>query len=253
MKKSFKKILPVIVYIVFGSLAIFSATMILFNVYQANKSEKTYDSLQSLVPESPGKITEFSKDPLLPKDVYKDVLMQNSDFVGWIKIDGTKIDYPVVQSETRDYYLRRGFDKKYSYYGVPYAAEHCDVSVSDNVVIYGHNIKNGSMFSDLEKYTSPDYYQTHKYITFNTLESFGTYEIIAVFKTVVFSEDEFEYFRFESGTAEQFDEFVSTCKDLSLYNIETTAQYGDKLLTLSTCEYSNKHGRLAVVAKRVDI
>ena len=91
----------------------------------------------------------------------------NNDLVGWIKIDGTNIDYPVMQNE--DYYLRRNIYKNYSYYGTPYLAKYCDVNNSDNLVIYGHHIKNNSMFGELENYKKEAFYNDHKLIKFYTL------------------------------------------------------------------------------------
>ena len=119
---------------------------------------------------------------------------QNPDFVGWISIDGTNINYPVMQTPGNpDFYLKHAFDKSYSDYGVPYVQENCDLEQSDNVVIYGHHMKNGSMFSDLCKYESEDFYQAHKNVHFDTLADFGEYEIVAAFKTVAYSQEGFKY------------------------------------------------------------
>lgn len=115
-------------------------------------------------------------------------------------------------------------------------------------------MKNGSMFCDLEKFKSEDFYKEHKVISFNTLTDKYEYEIVAVFKTFVYSDslEFFKYYRFVNAeTSEQFDEYIAKCKELSLYNTGVSAEYGDKLITLSTCEYSHTNGRLVVVAKRV--
>lgn len=128
---------------------------------------------------------------------YRAVYEQNSDFVGWIFIDGTNIDYPVMQTiDNPNYYLKRGFDKQYSSYGVPYVQENCDLELSDNCVIYGHHMNNGSMFADLCKYADEDFYREHKTIRFDTLAGFGEYEIVAAFKTVAYSEQGFKYYHF---------------------------------------------------------
>ncbi len=236
--------------VVLVGVFLFSAFMIFRYVIDAKKSEESFEELATLMPEIP---PEKDETPPTAAETYAPVLAQNDDFVGWLKIDGTKIDYPVLQTpDHKNYYLRRGFDKKYSYYGVPYMAEYCKINESDNLVIYGHNMNNGSMFYDLTKYADPSFYKEHRYIQFDTMESFGAYEIIAVFKTTAYAEGEFEYFRFVEGDQSAFDQFVSTCKGLSLYDIEATAEYGDRLITLSTCEYSRKNGRFVVVAKRIN-
>ena len=157
--------------------------------------------------------------------------------------------------QTKDnpnFYLKHAFDKSYSSYGVPYMQENCDVGISDNLMLYGHHMNNGSMFSDLCKYESEDFYQDHKTIHFDTLTEQAEYEIVAVFKTVAYSAEGYRYYDFVNAeTEEAFAEYVAKCKELALYDTGVSAEYGDKLITLSTCEYSAQNGRLVVVAKKV--
>lgn len=179
----------------------------------------------------------------------------NPDIVGWISIDGTRVDYPVVQSPKgrTDYYLRRDFYGKYATQGTIYAREQCDVfAPSDNITIYGHRMQDGSMFKALLDYKDPDFYPDHAYIRFDTLTQRGLYQILSVFRTDATVGKGFSYHIFvDAKDQEDFDEFVATCKALSLYDTGVTAQYGDKLITLSTCDYYTENGRLVVVAKRV--
>lgn len=184
---------------------------------------------------------------------YSAVYEQNNDFVGWILIEDTQINYPVMQSsvDDPDFYLKHNFEKQYSEYGVPYIQVGCDILTSDNLVVYGHHMNNNSMFSDLCKYMDVEFYKEHKTVHFDTKYSHGTYEIIAVFKTVG-TEEGFPYHHFVDAEDEQaYDEFIAACKELSLYEIEATAHYGDRLITLSTCEYSQTDGRMVVVAKLI--
>ncbi len=182
---------------------------------------------------------------------YMKLKSQNDDFIGWIKIDNTNINYPVMQSSTPNFYLRKNFNKEYSYYGTPYISELCSADKSDNLIIYAHNMKNHQMFGDLEKYKSKDFYTNHKYIQFDTLNNQGTYEIISVFKTTA---NGFDYQNYTDFTdEEQFNTFMDKCKSLSLYETETNSVYGDRLITLSTCEYSRKDGRLVVIAKQTEV
>ncbi len=194
----------------------------------------------------PKKITPYKK--------YEAVYEQNNDFVGWITIDGTNINYPVMQTkDTPNFYINHGFDKAYNDYGVPYVQEDCELGNSDNVIIYGHNMKDGTMFSDLEKYADESFFSEHRYICFDTLADYGKYEIFAVFRTTAYSDDGFKYYNFvDADDAEDFNNFIEKCKQLSLYNTGVTAEYGDKLLTLSTCEYTRTNGRFVVVAKLVN-
>lgn len=189
------------------------------------------------------------------KDTYvnfKEIKSLNNDTVGWIRIDGTAINYPVVQSKnTANFYLDHNFYKQKSVYGCPFVQENCDVNEpSDNVVIYGHNMNDGSMFAGLSKYTSYDFYKSHKYIEFDTVTEKHKYEVISVFTTS--AQSGFRYYSFVNATSEDdYNSFVSKVKELSLYDTGANAHYGEKLITLSTCEYTHTNGRLVVVAKRI--
>jgi sortase B len=180
---------------------------------------------------------------------YGALFEQNPDMIGWIAINSTTVDYPVMQTPDRpDFYLKRGFDRQYSDYGVPYAAEGCTIDPqSDNITIFGHHMKSGKMFGILESYKSKDFYLEHPTIRFDTRAGFGVYEILAVFKV---NPADFPYHKFISAAQAEFDEYVSRCKALSFYDTGVTAKYGDKLITLSTCEYSAQGNRLVVVAKK---
>lgn len=184
---------------------------------------------------------------------YHAVYDQNTDFVGWVSIPGTGIDYPVMQSPAKpNYYLNHNFNRQYSNYGVPYIQEDCVVGYSDNVVIYGHHMKDGSMFSDLCRYQDRTFYEEHPTIQFDTLDDYGTWQIVAMFKTVVYSEQGFKFYHFtRADSAAEFDAYITRCKELALYDTGVTAKFGDKLITLSTCEYSQENGRLVVVAKLI--
>ena len=134
-----------------------------------------------------------------------------------------------------------------------YVQENCALGISDNIIVYGHHMNNGSMFADLCKYEREGFYREHPIVRFDTLSSLNEYEIVAVFKTVAYSEKGFKYYHFVDAAGEDdFNAFVSQCKALALYDTGVSAEYGDKLLTLSTCEYSRTNGRMVVVAKLID-
>lgn len=196
--------------------------------------------------------TEPTAPVILPE--YAQLYLENPDMVGWIQIENTVVNYPVVQTKNNpDYYLYRDFDKNNNAWGCIYVEEECDVfGPSDNVTIYGHHMYDGSMFTVLTRYADRGFLMEHPYIIFNTLLERRTYEIIAVFKTTASVGEGFRYHTFiNASTQRQFDSFVNECKRLSLYHIDATAEYGDKLITLSTCEYSQTNGRFVVVAKLI--
>lgn len=238
-----------------------SAGFIIKHYTESAKQEALYDSLAEIVETEPDENVEPAEPiqytetkTILPE--YTELFTQNSDMVGWITVEDTKINYPVMQSKNEpNFYLKHGFDKSYSDYGCPYVQENCDMELpSDNIIIYGHHMNDGSMFAGLMKFKGKGFWENHKTISFDTLTDRQTYEVLAVFKTVVYtdSSDSFKYYHFVNAeTPEDFSAYVDKCKDLSLYDTGVTAEYGDKLLTLSTCEYSRTNGRLVVVAKLI--
>lgn len=180
---------------------------------------------------------------------------RNKDLVGWIRIDDTKINYPVLQTKDRpNYYLKHNFEGKSSSYGAIYVQESCDVfTPSDNVVIYGHRMNDGSMFAGLLKYKDKAYLEAHPTIEFDTLRQRHTYQIVCVFQIQSVAATDFQYQQFVDFEHEsRFETFMAFCEQYQLYDSGVTAQFGDKLITLSTCERSAANGRVVVVAKRID-
>ena len=246
--KNLKKWLTRIIIVTFIISLLISVTYIIKNKMQDKKQDEIFEELENIVTEKQDENREQQEESINLQELYE----LNNDFVGWIKIEDTNISYPVMQTDNdrKDYYLRKNFYKEYSQLGTPYIAEYCNVQTSDNVIIYGHHITNYQMFGELEKYKNKDFYDNHKMIYFNTIYGNADYEIIAVFKTVAYTG--FKYYEFiNSNSQNEFDTFIKRCKELSLYETGKTAKYGDKLLTLSTCEYSAKNGRLVVVAKKI--
>ena len=241
----------------FSALFLFSGVMLCRQYADEKQSAEAFEQIAALVETEPTPAYTPPETEPLPEltafEKYRAVQEQNSDFVGWLSIPGTNIDYPVMQTVNEpDFYLKRGFDRQYSDYGVPYVQENCDLALSDNCVIYGHHMNNGTMFADLCKYADEDFYRQHKTIRFDTLSDFGEYEIVAAFKTAAYSEQGFKYYHFvNADSAEDFDAYIAKCKELALYDTGVSAEYGDKLITLSTCEYSRQNGRMVVVAKQV--
>lgn len=258
--------------VVYSALIAFSLLVALLSslvIYQHFKDSEEqadiYEELANLVSQNETEYQEPAEDPtaddvesqapiILPE--YIEIHEQNHDMVGWISIADTRINYPVMQSpEDPNFYLKHSFDKSSSNHGCPYVNANCDVDKpSDNLIIYGHRMKDGSMFADLNKLTDKSFWENHRAITFNTLTQRQTYEIIAVFKvaTNTGSALEFKYYSFtDASSPEEFEDYISKAKSKALYDTGITAEYGDNLLTLSTCEYSNHNGRLVVVAKRV--
>lgn len=215
----------------------------------------------SVLPEQTDGAQEISADAPSEQTAEKPVMLQqyaglyeeNKDLVGWLSIDGMKIDYPVMQNEDDKYYLHRDFYGNDSKYGCLYVREQADLDAGTNFIIYGHNMKDGSMFGDLDLYVKESFFKEHPTVSFDTLYEERTYEIVAVFRSQVYNVDDevFKYYQFyEAETQEEFEDFYGNIKELSLYDTGVEAEFGDTFLTLSTCAYHVKDGRLVVVAKR---
>lgn len=202
---------------------------------------------------------------LLPE--YQALYAENSDLIGWLTVDGTVIDYPVMQTpEDEEYYLDRGFDRAHNTNGCLIMDTDSEVGVgtaefdyengippSANLIIHGHTMKSGAMFGDLQLYADAAYGAAHNAIRFDSLYEHRSYELIAVFYTQVFYEDEdvFKYYKFfRADTQEEFDDWYNNIKALSLYDTGITAELGDEFITLSCCSYQAEDGRFVVVGKR---
>jgi sortase B len=211
-----------------------------------------------LVDNSQPVIHYTSDEDVEPKEVldeYKNLLIKNKKLIGWLKIDDTNIDYPVMQTTDNKYYLEHNTNQEKDRNGSIFMDKDCDVlKPSTNFILYGHHMKSGQMFGKLDKYEDEDYGKEHRYIQFDTIYEKGTYEVMYVFRSRVYSEGDivFKYYQFIDALSEtEFDSYMQEMAQMSLYDTGVTAKYGDQLLTLSTCDEQENNGRFVVVAKKV--
>ena len=263
MKKTLFTVTVLLLVAAFGISAFMVGNYLLDGKKQADRMDELSQVVSEAQTETTTEATtEGTTEATQPKETtapgmlpgYKDIYEQNNDTVGWIKMEGTKINYPVLQTpDDPNYYLYRDFDKKESKRGSIYAWGEADINKpSDNITLFGHHMADGSMFAALNQYTSKDAWDKNNLIFFDTLTEYHTYKIFAVFKTSANVGEGFSYHKFVDAANEQeFNEFVSTCKKLSFYDTGITPVYGDKLICLSTCEYTLDNGRLVVAAVRI--
>ena len=231
-----------------------STGIIFYQKYDAYQSQNLYTEMQSMFTEP---ALEKKSEEELRLEKYASLHEQNPDMIGWIRIEGTHIDYPVMQrAGDNEYYLRRNFNEDYSFLGTPFLDIRSTLSpASDNWLIYGHNSLDEQMFSELLKYKDAAFYEKHPTIQFDLIDELQTFEIIAVFQSQVFLQEEntFKYYQFFDAQNEaEMNDFLQNIKALSLYEIEAEASYGDQLLTLSTCRFDAENGRFVVVAKKIE-
>lgn len=235
-------------------LAVFlvSGGLLLKRYFDDRRSESEFAALESLIvsdaPAADGEETNSAKFAAL-RD-------QNSDFIGWISIEGTSLDFPVMYApDNKDFYLRHDFNKEYSVYGVPYLDEKTTLGAneqSENLIVYGHNMKTGTIFGCLTGYKEADYYAEHPRIQFDTVYGDGTYEVFAAFSIDVVNDTSFVYNQYVDMDEATYNEYVEEVISRSDVDTGIRPSYGEQLLTLSTCEYSSDNGRYVVVARKVE-
>ncbi len=187
---------------------------------------------------------------------YKKLYKKNKDVIGWVKVDDTPINYPVMFTpKENEYYLHRNFDKKDDINGMPFLDAVCDPdNPFDNLMIYGHHMKSGMMFAHLLDFEDVSFYKKHKVIHFDTLYEKHDYEIVAAFRSQVYKEDQkvFKYYDYLGNLSEErFNEYVKNIKKMSAYDTGVQPKYGDQLLSMATCAYHVDEGRFVVVARKI--
>lgn len=193
----------------------------------------------------------YKMETLSLEDLYK----INADTFGWIKIDDTNVNFPVMYTpDAPEHYLRLNFNGEYSIVGTPFLDGHTDLEHAQNWMIYGHHVKDGSMFGSLSKYGDDEnYWKEHAIIKLNTI-NYGNheYKVFAFGKTTTDAKgfNVYEYLNITDET--RYNEYVKGLQALSAFNTGITPTYGEKILILSTCSYHDANGRFVVAAVEVD-
>jgi sortase B len=249
-----KRILLIIIMIICAVVFAVSAYYLADYFWTNHKAEESFDAIRGG--------NGDSDSPSVDSDAYKDrrewllkLKQDNGDLVGWLCIKDTKIDYPVMQTKgDQDFYLHKDFEKHDSSAGTLFASDISDIDApSDVVIIYGHMMKVRTMFGGLKRYTEKEYWESHKDIRFDTLKEERNYEIASVFKTAVNTglESEFKYYDYSDFKDEaDYNHFIGQAMSRQFYSTGVETSFGDEFLMLSTCEYSQKNGRLVVLARR---
>ena len=243
-----------------------AGSLIIFMIYSksAYANQAAMDELAALKGTEPvaqnvdqKPVFTLAEDEEAPEilDEYKNVYIKNKSVIGWITIDGTNIDYPVMQTVNNEYYLNHNFEGKEDNNGSIFMDCNCDaVFRTTNLIVYGHHMKSGKMFGNLKKYESEDYCKEHNLIKFDTIYEKGLYEVMYVFRDTIKDAGNvgFKYYQFlDAASEEEYDSNMKAMAEMSLYDTGVTAAYGDELLILSTCNGSTSTARFVVVARRV--
>lgn len=224
------QIIAIIIAILLLCVAGFCAYLLIDNQQQKAEQKELFATIAEKVDAAENELGDLEQISTVEDkrvaqllEVYGELHNYNSDFVGWIRVPGTEINYPVMQSpDESNFYLRRNFEKEYSNLGTPYLQENCDIRTCDNLIIYGHHMLDGGMFSDLELYKKRKFFQQHKYVRFDTLDELGLYEIMAVVITTAYQSDSFQYYNYIESNELTFNTYVQECKQRALYPIITS-------------------------------
>lgn len=249
-----KKHTSTILILFFALLFVISLCFLGYEKINQFHSRQLYQDLQSSFMKPAEK--KLSKDEMRLQS-YAQLKQENPDMIGWLYIEDTNINYPVMQREDEnEYYLRKDFYGQYSFVGTPFLDHRSHLEpATDNWMIYAHNTLDDFMFSSLLSYRDPQFYESHSLIHFDLIDQLQSFEILAVFESQVYesNQDVFKYYQFfDAANQQEFDTFVSNVKALSLYDTGIEAHFGDQLLTLSTCRYEVKDGRFVIVAKKIN-
>ena len=273
MKDQIGHALKIVMVILFTGMFCFSAYKAVTTILISMQEKKTFDDLVAIVSEHKDTLalegsdvskkahigstssTEEQNSLLdIPLPQYEPLYELNNDFYGWITIEGTSINYPVMYTPMEpEYYLRRDFYGEYSQSGTPFIDGACPVDGS-YLLIYGHHMKNKTMFGSLTDYANSSYWQEHPVIHFDTLYEQREYEVVAAFYSRLYGLSETDVFRYydykDLSDPLIFEEYMLQVKDAAIYDTGISAEYGDQILVLSTCNYHTDNGRFVVVARR---
>ncbi len=221
------------------------------NLYQQTIQEAAPDAPQvseAAVFEQPE--PEAAAVPTAPRACFASVLEENPDIVGRISIEGLDIGYLVTQTDNNDYYLSHGYDRTKSRSGAIFMDYRCDADaypLKGHYVLYGHNMKNGSMFHKLKELTEEETFKNNRIIRFDTLYEDYEWEIFSAYVTGT----DFNYIETSFATGDDWLKFLQSVQDKSLYKTDIKLSPEDVVLTLSTCSYEFDNARFVVHARLV--
>lgn len=245
-------------------LIIIAVCYLCWNTYDSTLAAKKKTEIENLVVKNKSYLEKSiveeaqlvkAKDDTQILTEYSKLYEINSELIGWLQIEDTKVSYPVTVTNDNAYYLSHDFFHNKDRHGTIFADSDTNFSEKNyNIILYGHQMRDGSMFGFLLDYEDSTYYEEHPIIQFDSRTELCEYQVLAVFKSKIYNEDEdvFKYYQYVNIDKEDvFEEYYYNIMALAMYETGITAKYGDELLTLSTCDYSITDGRLVLVAKRI--
>ena len=262
--KKRKKRSPFLLIIFLAALGIFgfSAYKIGDYLYSTYKTNQVRSEIADKVKEPETDETMSDRDLMWAK--YGDIYEDNHDFIGWLTGEDTPIDNPVMYTPDDgmegQYYLRKNFYGEYDIVGTLFVDSRCKLDpeegVSTDTIIYGHRTINDTMFGPLQRFKDPAYCEDHTEILFDTMYRPGRYKLFAAILSQASDgrPDVFKYYDFiQAEDQKAFEDYLYEIEKAAVYYDEENAPvFGDEIITLSTCDYYKKDGRLALIGRRIN-
>ena len=228
-----KKFISIFFIIFLLSIAVISSYKILTTMNDYRQADKIYNELKTQKQTSKNNTINLSNI--------------NKDYICWINIENTNIDYPVVKSNDNSYYLHKDIYRNYLYSGTIFIDYRCNYDTSKNLIFYGHNMKNKTMFSELEKFKDKDFFYSNPKITITDKDTSSNYEVFAV----ILVHKDFDYIIYNFNNETDYEGYLNKIINKSLYKTNNNPTNKDKIITLSTCSYEFDNARTVVFAKKV--
>lgn len=247
-----KKILSIILTVVCLAVFIYAGHGLVTTMLDYSKNNKIVSDLQETFYNASDADEAFQTNDGERKvrSGFDILLNENDELVGWITIDGTQIDYPILKADNNDDYLHRDFYGNSNILGSIFMDFRNNVTSNDlNTIIYGHRTKNGSMFEDLTKFQEQEFFENHSTFTFDTLYESYEAEVFAVYNTLT----DFNYIQTDFSNTDDYEQLLTEVQGKSMIESEVEVGPNDRIITLSTCDYAldDHNGRLVVQAKLV--
>ena len=252
MKKKIFNVLYYVLMLVLACVFMFSAWMLYTEMKNYKQDEKSYQQLEQYVSIPEVKEDEVVEEKqLIPSVDFDGLLAINKDFIGWIYVPDTRINYPVVQGSDNEYYLKHLFDKTYGISGTVFMDASNDADMSDrHTILYGHHMKNGTMFADAEEFENQDYADAHQFGYYITKDAVYEIEFFAGYVTDAYNDSWVLDF-----TDAEFEDWLHASISRSAFESDVMPELTDRIMTLSTCSYDIADGRfvlLGILREKLD-
>lgn len=252
-RRIIQRIISAFITVVCLAVFIYAAHGLIDTFIQYKKNDQVVKEVQEIFYQDTNRLTASADKGIDSRSTvrsgFEELLKINEDVIGWITIEDTKIDYPIMQTGNNTDYLRTSFYGDYLLAGSLFLDYRNDLTTNEerNLIVYGHRVKDGSMFEHLTRYLDEDFYQTHRTFSFDSLYEAYEAEVFAVYNTMI----DFNYIETDFSSDAEYEQFLKEIQERSIYEADIDLSAHDQIITLSTCEYTlhPDDSRLVVHAK----